>query len=49
MPDSDDAGFGPIVIRTADDSLQIIAEVIEVLPGRTGLIPWAVALLGCSL
>ena len=34
MPDSDDASFPPIVIRSADDSLQVIAEMLEVLPGR---------------
>jgi hypothetical protein len=34
MPDSDDATFPPIVIRSADDSLQVIAEMLEVLPGR---------------
>ena len=34
MPDSDDGTFSPIIIRTADDSLQVIAEVLEVLPGR---------------
>jgi len=36
MPDSDDASFLPIVIRSADDSLQVIAEMLEVLPGRLG-------------
>ena len=34
MPDSDDASFPPIVIRSADDSLLVIAEMLEVLPGR---------------
>jgi hypothetical protein len=36
MPDSDDASFPPIVIRSSDDSLQVIAEMLEVLPGRLG-------------
>ena len=34
-PDSDNASFEPIVVRSADESLQVIAEMLEVLPGRT--------------
>ncbi len=34
MPDSDDPSFAPIVLRSRDESLRVIAEVLEVLPGR---------------
>jgi uncharacterized protein len=34
-PDSDNASFEPIIVRSADESLQVIAEMLEVLPGRT--------------
>jgi hypothetical protein len=27
--------FEPIIVRSADESLQVIAEMLEVLPGRT--------------
>ena len=33
-PDSDNKNFQPILIASADESLRVIAELLEVLPGR---------------
>jgi hypothetical protein len=32
-PDSDNVTFEPIIVRSADESVQVIAEMLEVLPG----------------
>ena len=33
-PDTDFDGFEPIVLRAGDDDVRVVAEVVDVLPGR---------------
>ena len=33
VPDTDAAGFEPIVVRATDGEVRVVAEFVEVLPG----------------